>query len=159
MAREDRTGQDEDSQLRRRRLNENKCRDRRLYDFIMREPCGPRFNCILVLCHTPLPYLSDDEPASPWKLKFQGKIKIKVTKTFKICIFTLPNSIACRFVCVFSYFFTLLNIAAHCILLQLQSAEALLASLRLRSFLPQPAAPACPQRLSTSPSVLHQTRA
>lgn len=40
------------------------------------------------------------------------------------------------FVCSF-IFFTLLNIAPHCFLLQLQNAGALLASLRLRFFPPR----------------------
>lgn len=146
LAGEDLTGQ-EDSQLRRRCLNENKCRDRRLYDFIM----GERFNCILVFCHTLLPHLSRDEPASPLKLKFRrGEIKIIVTETFSICPFRLPSSTACD-VCVCTC------VREYCYPLQLHNAEALLASLRLRSFLPQLSAPACPERLSTSPSVLHQT--
>lgn len=98
LAGEDLTGQD-DSRLRRRRLNEKKCRVRRLDDLIMGESCGACFNCILVFCHKHLPHLSSVEPALPRKLTFQDKIKIVVTKTSKIFTFKPPNFIACR-VCV-----------------------------------------------------------
>lgn len=150
LPREDLTGQG-DSQLRRRRLNENECRDRRLYDFIMREPCGPRIH-FGILSHT-LAMLERSRTCITSKTQISTPWSRKHSK-FAPSNFLIPLHVD---VCVFYFLCSrLLNIAPHCALLQLHDTEASLASLRLRRFPLQLAAAARPQRWSTSPSLLHQ---